>query len=239
MSDGTARRPPKGRGERVPYPALSGKKRDSRDDQWRSLLWSIKSAEQHGPRALRSLAVALSQVIRGEALRTLLLDAREHHKPGWSQEDLLWDETLPLTAAGDTLATLLRRCPRAISVEMSETAVFPGPWDRWRLFRAMEGLGADWGPWKQDANLFAIGWKPWPIVWVTNGNHSTMAALIQGGGRLKCYETQDFRDVLAAVDTDGTSWLRNDSGQAFAPVNSMPMAGIFLIGKRLAALGRR
>lgn len=220
---------------RVPYPSLPNTKRLTRAQQWESILWSIGQAEANGKHALRGLAIALSQVIRAQALETLLMDAREHHKPKWDADDLLWDGSLPLNAAGDTRASLMVKAPRTMSVHLNDAIVFPEPWERWRLFRAFHNLGQRraWGAWRQDPNHYGIAWKPWPIVWVSNGNHSTMAALVRGGGKFKCYAAYDFTPVLQAVTTDGRNWLRKDTGAVLEPVRSIPMAGIFEIGKLL------
>ncbi|MFH7043535.1 DUF6710 family protein [Paucibacter sp. JuS9] len=221
--------------ERVPYPNLPQSGRLTQRQKWTSMLWSIDSAQANGKHALRGLAVALSQVIRARALETLVMDAREFHKPAWDADDLLWDESLPLNSAGDTRASLTKKVSRTLSVELNDAIVFPSPWERWRLFKALQELGSkrEWGPWRQDRNHFGIAWKPWPIVWVSNGNHSTMAALIRGGGKFKCYEAHDFSLVLEAVGTDGVNWIRQDTGEVLAPVRSLPMAGIFEIGRRL------
>lgn len=221
---------------RIDYPKLPATKTLTARQQWVSLQWSIDSAQAHGKHALRGLAVSLSQIIRAQALQSLLMDAREFHKPAWDAEDLLWDESLPLNAAGDTRASLLKKLPRALSVELSDAIVFPAPWERWRLFNALQHLGAkrQWGPWRQDRNHFGVAWKPWPIVWVTNGNHSTMAALVRGGGKFKCYAAYDFAPVIHAVGTDGVNWFRLDSGAVLEPVRSLPMAAIFEIGRRLS-----
>ncbi|MCV2355413.1 hypothetical protein LNV09_14760 [Paucibacter sp. B2R-40] len=199
------------------------------------MLWSIDSAQANGKHALRGLAVALSQIIRARALETLLMDAREFHKPSLDAEDLLWDDSLPLNAEGDTRASLMRKASRTLSVELNDAIVFPAPWERWRLFKAFQNMGEkrEWGAWRQDSNHFGIAWKPWPIVWVSNGNHSTMAALIRGGGKFKCHEAYDFSPVLQAVRTDGVNWIRIDTEEVLSPVRSLPMAGIFEIGRRL------
>jgi len=78
-----------------------------------------------------------------------------------------------------------------------------------------------------------MAWKPWPLVRVSNGNHSTMAALIRGGGRLGCEETFDYSPVLHAVRTDRVNWIRKADDSMIGPVRSMAMAGIFVIGQRL------
>jgi len=163
------------------------------------------------------------------------MDAREFHKPDWDADNLLWDVSLPLNAAGDTRASLMKKAARTLSVDLNDAIVFPQPWERWRLLQALHNLGEKrrWGTWRQDPNHFGIAWKPWPIVWVSNGNHSTMAALIRGGGKFRCNAAYDFAPVLAAVETDGVNWLRRDTGAVLEPVRSLPMAGIFEIGRRL------
>jgi hypothetical protein len=136
---------------------------------------------------------------------------------------------------------LIPRSTRSLSVNLNDAAVFPSPWERWRLLGALHRLGPGraWGEWRQDANHFGIAWRPWPLVWVSNGNHSTTAALVRGGGRFKCQEAFDFTPVLNAVDTNGLTWYRTDDQTELGPVSSMPMAGIFVIGKRLAGLQRK
>jgi hypothetical protein len=63
-----------------------------------------------------------------------------------------------------------------------------------------------------------------------------MAALVRGGGKLKCDHAFDFSPVLRAVSTDGARWLRSHDNTAIAPVTSVPMAAIFVIGQRLIGL---
>jgi len=235
LKDLTKKYPAKKLPARVPYPKLRGKGLLPPAQQWESLLWSIDSAQAHGSHALRGLAVALSQVIRARAIEALVLDAREHRKPSWDADDLLWEEALPVNAAGDTRATLTTKVARTLSVELNDAIVFPAPWERRRLFKSLQNIGEkrSWGAWRQDSNHLGIAWKPWPIVWVTNGNHSTMAGLIRGGGKFKCHETYDFSSVLRAVRTDGVDWIREDTDEVLEPVRSLHMAGIFEIGRRL------
>jgi hypothetical protein len=219
----------------VPYPNLPNSRNLTLDQKWESMLWSIDAAQAHGKHALRGLAIALSHVIRAKVLESLLLDAREHRKQPCNSDELLWDEALPLNAAGETRESLLETSRRAVSVHLNDAIVLPEPWERLRLMNAFQNLGEKrgWGAWRQDQNHVGIAWKPWPIVWVVNGNHSTMTALVRGGGKFKCEETYDFKPVFDAVATDGKNWLRRDTGAVLAPVESMPMAGIFEIGRRL------
>ncbi|WP_157118904.1 DUF6710 family protein [Azohydromonas lata] len=231
-----ARAPRRKQPERVPYPDLPKGVRNAAVRQWQSLLWSIDSAEQHGKHALQGLTVALARIIIGQGLQGLILNAQEFHKPPLDIPDLLWDEDLPLNNAGQSMRQLRAKLPRPISVDLNDAAVFPSPWERWRFHGALQKLGAgrEWGPWKQDhRNHFGIAWRPWPMVWVHNGNHSTMAALVRGGGKLRCSEAFDFAPVLQAVNTDGVNWYRADTGSVIEKVKSMPMAGIFVIGQRL------
>lgn len=228
---GTRRVPP----ARVPYPGLASDGELTPAQQWISLLWSIESSQAHGRNGLQGLAVALSHIVLGRLLEEMLLDAREFHHTHLSPSHLLWDESLPLLSSGETMRTLPTRQSRAVSVHLNDAVVLPSPWERYRLHGALHKMGEKraWGAWRQDPNHYGIGWKPWPIVWIRNGHHSTMAALIRGGGRFRCNETFNFLPVLAAVRTDGANWYRRDNGALLGPVRSVPMAGIFVIGQRL------
>ena len=230
-SSGSTPRP-----ERVPYPRLPPVAKAPVARKWKSLLWSIECAKQHGHDGLRGLAIALSKMIIAEGLEQLVFEAREHSPSGLEAKSLLWASDIPLNDAGDTLQSLLVSKKKRVKVDMNDAIVIPDPWERWRLFGALANLGEDrqWGPWRQDKrNHYGEAWLPWPIVWVSNGNHSTMAGLVRGGGKFKCHDTLDFSPVLKAVTTDGQWWYRTDTGQPFAQVRSLAMAGIFDIGQCL------
>lgn len=232
------RKPP----ERPPYPGLPKRRALDARERWQSLVWSIDCAQAHGRDGLLSLTVALSRLIHASAMDALLLDAREFRKAPMEPSSLLWDERLPLTASGESMRDLLVKRSRAPTVDLTDTAVFPSPWERWRMHGALANLGEgrEWGPWKQDKkNHFGVAWYPWPVVWVRNGNHSTMAALLRSRGTFKSSEAYDFAPVLRVVSTDGVNWIRTADSSVLAPVRSLPMAGIFIIGQRLIELEQR
>ena len=60
-----------------------------------------------------------------------------------------------------------------------------------------------------------------------------MAVILTHGGKLKASETFDAKELLLSVYTDGTNWLRVDNNKIIAPVESLQMAGILEIGRRL------
>lgn len=219
---------------RIPLPTLQSGKL-SAQDQWKSLIWNIDTAEAHGKRALNGLTLALTRIIQADILQSLLFDVRVPNQAKDTPSDLLWGEHIPIRADGSKMMDLLRRRRRFPARELEHTAIIPRPWEPWRLSRCLEhlGPGGEWNEWRQTKNLCAIGWTPWPLVWVSNGNHSTMAAMLTHGGRFTVSECLDARELLLNVYSDGKSWLRTDDDGLIAPVNSLPMAGIFEIGRRL------
>lgn len=219
---------------RIPLPKLL-KGKLSVQDQWTSLIWNIDTAQAHGKRALNGLTLALTRIIQADILGSLLLDVRQPNQALDTPNELLWDRKLPVREDGSTMRDLLRPRRRTSSQELMHTAVIPKPWEPWRLSRSLENLGpgGNWKEWSQTDNFHAVGWTPWPLVWVDNGNHSTMAAMLTHGGRFTVSECYDAKELLFNVYSDGTNWLRFDDDKVIAPVNSLPMAGIFEIGRRL------
>lgn len=223
----------------IEVPLVSNKRHLSTDDQWRSLLWCVDTAQEHGKGGLRGVALALARIIQAKALEAHLFDVRDPVRDGISEKELLWDTDVALTTDGATLDTLPRRMRRGKALNMAETVVLPQTWMRIRLLKALSniGEGLPHGSWQQDhRNHFGVEWRPWPLLWVSNGNHSTMAGLVRRGGSFKPAETYDLRPVLQAVNTDGRTWYRADTGAAIGAVNSMPMAGIWVVGQRLIGL---
>jgi hypothetical protein len=221
--------------KRVPAPKLSGKRKPSKEDQWASLVWNIDTAEEHGARALKGLTLALIRIIQAEILKALFLDAR----PGKTADDcpntLLWDSSIAIGCDGATMSDLLHFEKGSITLDIAHSAVIPQPWEHWRLARALQNLGPDGidGVWRQMSNTHAVAWMPWPLVWIDNGNHTAMATIVTHNGTLEVSEWLDAKELLLSVYCDGINWLRVDDDQIIAPVQSLPMAGIFEIGRRL------
>ncbi len=233
-SAGKSESPPK----RIPLPEVPENGQLNRGDRWKSLLWAIDTAQTLGDDSLRGLTIALSRVIQGQMLEALIFDVRWSIKSPLDPDEPLWDRKLPLNAEGLSMDDLMVKCERSIKVELADSAVFPYPWERWRMHRALGRIGSGRrdGVWQQSLNHYGVGWEPWPIVLLSQGNHSTLAAQLRGGGTLTCNESYDFSPVLRAVRTDGEHWFRVDDGQILGPVNSIPMAGIFVIGQRLSGV---
>lgn len=221
--------------EHIPAPKIRKKKKLNTDDKWRSLVWSIDTAESHGQNALSGLTQALARIIQAEILQVLLFDARPNRTAHDSPETLLWDATIPIRADGSTMEDLLSRESCEISLNLAHSAIIPQPWERWRLARALQNLGPTGkdGNWRQTDNTHAVVWQPWPVAWIDNGNHSAMAAIVTHGGTLEVSESLNAKDLLLSVYTDGKYWIRVDNGEAIEPVRSLAMAGIFEIGRRL------
>jgi hypothetical protein len=207
----------------------------SDSDKWKALLWNIKTAEAHGHRALQNMVVALTKIIQAEILTDMFFDTRLGSSEHYDVSSLFWCIDLPIRDDGATLSSLLRKRKSISEVSLSHASVIPQPWERWRMARSFQNLGKDgnWGEWMQNSNIYAVAWTPWPILWVSNGNHSTMAAIVTHGGLLKPTETYDATSLLKTVHTDGLNWMRSDTNEIIAPVRSMAMAAIFEIGKIL------
>jgi hypothetical protein len=205
--------------------------------RWKSLLWAIDSAQAHGDEGLRGLAVALARLIQADSMSLLLLDGRESMQPCATVEDLLWAQDRAITADGRSVEKLLTAQSGDRTIELASTAVIANIWQPSRLIKVLDWIGEQGtrGAWKQDRNHHAVVWHPWPLVWVTGGNHSTTAATLKGGGKLVCDASRDASPLLRAVTTDGIVW-RNEEKQEIGKVRSLPMAGIIEIGRRLIGL---
>ncbi|WP_428840776.1 DUF6710 family protein [Burkholderia vietnamiensis] len=208
-----------------------------RNDRWASMTWAIDSAAAHGKEALRSLAIAYGRILQARQLESLICDAREHRSGSLRSVDLLWESDPDKPSLNDD--ALLPPQPSLLRGAWNTAIVLPSPWEPYRLFRSLENLwsGGRWGTWRQSDNHVFIAWQPWPIVWVENGNHSTISAILKGDGEFSC-QSRDATPLLNAVRTDGSEWFHVQSGKAFATVDCLEMAAIFEIGRRLVAMSR-
>lgn len=220
--------------DRVPYPQLPSIGALNQEQQWISIKWSIDSAEKHGKSALIGLALTFGRIIQAKYLETLVMDARMRSQGVSDMSIMLWESDVPLTAKAEKIDDLLLPDTLAGPVSFTESILISAPWERFRLFRALENLGKY--NWRQDRNHYAVIWYPWPIIWVTNGYHSTSVAAMYGKGTLCDLPCYDAKKLLSAVKPDGQNWLRTYDNSVIETIYSLPMAAIFEIGRRLIAL---
>lgn len=217
----------------VPRPTIaSTAKLLPRNKKWESVVWTIDSAEALGRDALQGLAVAYGRIIQALQLRTVLEDARQGRQASIRRLDLMWEP--PKNEPGLNWEELPRSADGWLQGALAKTIVFASPRETFRLCKALDniGPGRPHGKWRQDDNHHFIAWAPWPILWAENGNHSTMAGVLKGEGSFSA-EYFDATPILQAVRTDGSKWIEAATGDAFAPVDSLEMAAIFEIGRRL------
>lgn len=218
-------------------PALPKGKLNKRQ-QWQAICWNIDTMEtSYGKSGLKELALGYLRILQGTIIASLLMDTRPEGKGFYSYQDLLWGSSVEIGQNGLTLATALQDIPSETTISLTYDLVIPQPWENNRILRSLASLGDNksWGKWEQTDNLHAEIWHPWPIAWVSNGNHSTLAALITHGGNFKAnvgYE-KDASGILKSVKTDGLKWERVDNGKTVGSVNFIEMAAIFEIGRRL------
>lgn len=200
-------------------------------DQWKSILWHIKTAEADGEDALLGLAMAFGKTIQSTALQELLTDVRGTPKAATDLQTLLWDASIPITENGETLHSLQSSSGTQVAISFQDAIVIANPWEPWRLTRSLGNIRRQ--EWRQDHNHQTELWTPWPILWVHSGNHSITAATILNKGSLRDVHCIDATPVLSAVDTDGENWFRTFDRSVIEPVHSIAMAAIFEIGRRL------
>lgn len=224
----------------IARPALPIRGNLTQADKWESLMWMVDTASAHGPKALTGLVLALSRIIQAKVFEDYFINARPNGSANTEVNDLLWDHELKCLPDGRCISQILAPSKRKVSVNIQDSAVFPNVWEPWRLARAMENIGpkSTCGKWRQDHNHHAFAWLPWPLIWVYNGNHSVTAGMLRGGGKLRCDITYDASPLLKCVRTDGLKWFPMEGTKAFAKVQSLPMAAIFVIGQRLIELQR-
>lgn len=217
--------------ERIPKPDIAVSGKLGRDDQWKVISWIIDTAEKAGEGALHGLALSFGKIIQGDALRNLLCDSRSPEFER-TEANLLWDTQLKIASEKNMLELMSPSITKK-TITFSEAVVLANPWEPWRLCRALENLADK--TWIQDENHQATLWTPWPILWISNGNHSVTVGTIYGKGTMTvaCY---DATPLLNSVKTDGKDWIRIEDESAIEPVRSVEMAAIFEIGRRLVSL---
>jgi hypothetical protein len=128
------------------------------------------------------------------------------------QDQLMFHESEPLTRSGRSLNDLKVPIARKkVTVDLGRDIILPCPWELERVSGALSGLrkGGEWGKWQQDRrNHLVIWWSPLNIAWVHGGNHSILAGIAYGAGRVVPEEAYDISPIYRHVRCDGVAYRR-------------------------------
>ena len=123
-------------------------------------------------------------------------------------------------------------------LELGKDVVFTWPWNRNRYIenlchfstRQPEGSVI---PWKEDYNHYVTQMLPWRIYLVGTGNHSMLAGVATGRGRVTPRVLDDSSWLLSKYHTDGKFWYDSQSKKKLERVKNYRGAAVFEIGRLL------
>jgi hypothetical protein len=150
-------------------------------------------------------------------------------------DHLIFRGSEPLTRDGRSFDDLIVPIARnSVRVDLSRDIILPWPWELERVSGALSGLrkGGQWGKWRQDRfNHIVIWWSPLSIAWVDGGNHSILAGIAHGTGRIVPNQAYDISPVYRHVRCDGVAYRRSHDNSVIAKVRNVDFAILFETGR--------
>lgn len=186
------------------------------------------------PEGLRELVRALLRPLQSE-LMVAVAERSNHEAP---RDIRSLDFFFNLNEVAESSEFYLRGKP-VVRVELSNDIVLPAPWRRNRFASALAniGTGKKNGTWSPDTNHSVTVWWPWRIAFVTGGNHSITAGILQGEGALIADEVYDLTPLFDRVTCDGKVYREAGTGRVIGQVTDPRRAAVFEIGRLMVKAG--
>lgn len=129
--------------------------------------------------------------------------------------------------------------PQAIKLKLGVDLILPSTWTNERVFGNLcaVGEGKIRGAWRQDSNHKIEWWLPVGLGWVSGGNHSLTAGIVNGEGFVTPDSVYDISEVYKYVKCDGVSFTSIKTGIKLADVKDIEFAAIFEIGRKMVEKG--
>lgn len=123
---------------------------------------------------------------------------------------------------------------KSITIKLGYDPVLTRPWNENRLTDALcnIGKGKPHGDWKQDYhNHHSELWLPFGITFVSSGNHSITAGILNNEGEIEVTSIYNMSNVFSYIYCDGVNYFRKEDNSLLAPVSNFLLATIFEIGR--------
>ncbi len=123
---------------------------------------------------------------------------------------------------------------------LASDLILPWPWNLSRVASNVSGIGPGrrCGAWKQYPKNHSVEyWRPFGIGWVHGGNHSIMAGIIQGEGRIETDNVYDLSTLFPHVRFNGETFVRVSDDTVIQEALYFEFAAIFEVGRLMHERG--
>lgn len=223
-----------------PIPAAG----DSHKDQFQYAMRTAQTIAKKNPRALADFVRLLARPSIAERMAVCGLfnehQNKNHFTLNNSMVEQYWFGTgRAVTETGKSFDNIMQQIHTTRDLYLGRDLVVPFPWHAERFVNNLATLGSvNENPWQQDnINHHITLWLPLGIAWVTGGNHSITAGIIQGEGKITAHDIYDISPIYEHVVCDGETFRTTHYNEVIAPVTSPEWAAIFEIGRIMLERG--
>ncbi|WP_052520365.1 DUF6710 family protein [Aneurinibacillus migulanus] len=119
------------------------------------------------------------------------------------------------------------------TINLGFDPVLTRPWNEKRLVNAFSniGRGKRGGEWTEEENHEAELGLLFGITFVSSGNHSITAGILNNEGQLKINSIYDMSKIFPYIYCDGVNYFRKREDSLYAPVRNYSLVVVFEIGR--------
>lgn len=205
-------------------------------EEFNNILEFAIEVSQENPKELHNLIRLLGREVQVKYLTRMLKHISSHTMDEISPRTWWFDPQENLGNSGKSLFDLSIQLDQKHEVSLSDDLVVTSPWkrDSMKDVFTIHGKGRERGEWKQNSNHAAQLWFPMNITWVSNGNHSIAAGIIQRDGFLVPEKVLDISPVFKYVRCDGAHFIDIEKNTRIGEVKDVGFCAIFEIGKLMS-----
>ena len=209
-------------------------RKSKRSMEFGKILEIATSIYQKNPKELHNLIRLLGRKAQSNHLTYILKHENDREMVMASPTTMWFNPYEKLGNDEKSLYDLRIELNQDYEVSLSNDVVLTNPWAGGRMRTALiqHGQGRERGIWKQDSyNHVAQLWLPMNVTWVSNGNHSIAAGIIQRDGVLIPKEVYDISPIFEYVRCDGDNFIDIQRNVKISKVRDVEFSAIFEIGR--------
>ncbi|GEM_PF-2581754 len=122
---------------------------------------------------------------------------------------------------------------KSVTIKLGQDPIITRPWNVDRLIGTYSNIGKGklHGNWRKDSNHITELWLPFGITFVSSGNHSITAGILNNEGSLEVTEIYDMSNIFYHIYCDGVNFFRTKDNSLYAPVENYSLAIVYEIGR--------
>jgi len=211
-----------------------------RRKRFENVMGRARAIAKADPLGLSSMVRLIARPLQARAMVSVAYQTRHGARGAFDPSNLIGSLCAHVTPDGKTISDLIEAKAERYRLILGRDPVLAVPWNEDRLKNALAHIGyaRTLGKWTEDTGNHAVSlWLPFGIAFVSGGNHSLAAGIVNAEGTVVTREVVDCSPLYEHVRYDGVGMIRIHDGVKLCEPIEEEFGILFEIGRLMVEHG--